>query len=160
MSMQKEIRKLLILPLLAYSFLVYGQNIDSIKVNSLIEQSISLMQQGEYERSRDISEEILRNDSAFCFGYVLLGITYARYVNESSHGHNTVERHLIYCLAIDMFEKAIEVNVDCTNQANQEIELFTPYLLSKDDIFIGNVEGEEVMVNGWINRKTTFRYKD
>lgn len=159
MSSQKNIRKLLIILLLACRF-AYGQNIDSIKVNSLIEQSISLMQQGGYERSRDISEEILRNDSAFCFGYVLLGITYARYVNESSHGHNTVERHLIYCLAIDMFEKAIEVNVDCTNQANQEIELFTPYLLSKDDIFIGNVEGEEVMVNGWINRKTTFRYKD
>ena len=59
-----------------------------------------------------------------------------------------------------MFEKAIEVSVDCANQAKQEIELFTPYLLSKDNIFIGYVEGEEVMVNSWINRKTTFRYKD
>ncbi len=160
MGMQKELRKFLIIPMLACSFLVLEQNNDSKKANSRIEQAFSLMQKGDYERSRDISEEILKNDSTFCFGYVLLGITYARYATDSTLGHNTVERNLIYCLAIDMFEKAIATNEDCTPQANREIKLFSSYLLSKEEIFIGNVEGEVFMVNGWINRKTTFRYKD
>jgi tetratricopeptide (TPR) repeat protein len=160
MGKKKELRKFLIIPLLACSFLVLGQNKDSKKANSRIEQAFSLMQQGDYERSRDISEDILKNDSTFCFGYVLLGITYANYATDSTLRHNTVERNLIYCLAIDMFEKAIATNEDCTPQANREIKTFSSYLLSKEEIFIGNVEGEVFMVNGWINRKTTFRYKD
>ncbi|MBR8538399.1 hypothetical protein KDU71_22710 [Carboxylicivirga sediminis] len=158
--MQNYLRKYFSIAFLLCGVITFGQSSDSLEIITLVRQSDSLRRQMNFEKSRDVAEQILKTDSTFCFAYILLGVTYARYAYECSNQKSTLEGHMIYCLAIDMFRKSKQIDNKCTEQANKFIETYSQYLLSDLEIFTGVNEGEEVMIEGWINRKTIFRYKD
>ncbi|WP_289055952.1 hypothetical protein [Carboxylicivirga marina] len=145
--------------LMLLSIVVTGQNRDSLRITSLVNESWISLQNTEYEKSRDIAEQILKIDEDYCFGYILLGTVYAKYANDCS-SKNNVEKGIIYCLAIDMFEKAKNANPTCAETANENIQIYSNYLVDKESVFIHIKEGEEVNIDDWIKRKTKFRYKD
>ncbi len=145
--------------LILLSVVVNGQNKDSLRITSLVNESWLSLQNTEYEKSRDIAEQILKIDEDYCFGYILLGTIYAKYANDSS-SKNNVEKGIIYCLAIDMFEKAKNTSPKCAETAIENIEIYSNYLVDRESVFIHIKEGEEVNINEWIKRKTKFRYKD
>ncbi|WP_430817791.1 hypothetical protein [Carboxylicivirga sp. RSCT41] len=145
--------------LMLLSVVAIGQNKDALRITSLVNESWLSIENAEYEKSRNIAEQILKIDEDYCFGYILLGTIYAKYANDSSNKNN-VEKGIIYCLAIDMFEKAKNVNPKCAEIANENIEIYSNYLVDRESVFIHIKEGEEVSIDDWIKRRTKFRYKD
>ncbi len=145
--------------LMLLSLVVTGQNKDSVRITSLVNESWQFLQNTEYEKSRDIAEQIFDLNEDYCFGYILLGTIYAKYANDSS-SKNNVEKGIIYCLAIDMFEKAKNANPKCAETANENIEIYSIYLVDRESVFINIKEGEVVNIDDWIKRKTKFRYKN
>ena len=90
---------------------------------------------------------------------MILGKVYANIPKDYLAGiiREEVEYQMIYCLAVDMFEKAKEVNTLCHENADKEIALYSKYFPilpwgTKDDSY-----GKEYLIKGWINRKTTVR---
>ncbi len=149
--------------LLAFCIVSRSQTTDSLEVNSLVKESYSYIQQRQFEKSRECAEQILKIDSTYCFAYMLIGTaytSYAKYSKENSTGENEIERSMIYCLAVDMFEKAKNIDSKCTEQAERMIKLYSYYFMHADEVFIDFYEGEEYMIDGWINRKTKVRFAD
>jgi len=133
-----------------------GQKKDSLRINILVENSVLLLEKNEYEKSRDLAEQIIKIDDKYCLGYFLLGMIYSKY----AHTKDYFESCLIYCLAIDMFEMAKKADLKCENDANKYIQLYSNYLLDREGIFVNIKEGEEISIDDWVNRKTKFRYKN
>ncbi|MCG8579418.1 MAG: hypothetical protein MI866_05855 [Bacteroidales bacterium] len=135
-----------------------AQSKDSLQIVSYIQESINYLENDQYEKSRDVTEKIIKIDKSYGETYLLLGIIYVTYANECDSLIDRIEKDQIYSLAIDMFEKAKKLDDNCEARANQHIEIYSNYLTSPE-IFISVYEGQEIYINGWINRKTKFRFR-
>jgi len=156
MKIQSGLRIGMMLILVFLSISIFGQKEDSLKINSLVKNSLLLLEKNEFEKSRNLAEQIIKIDDKYCLGYFIVGNIYAKY----AHTKDYFERCLIYCLVIDMYEKAKKANLKCERDANHYIELYSSYLLDRDGIFVDIKEGEEISIDDWVNRKTKFRYKN
>lgn len=143
---------------LLFNFVLYSQNADSISI--LFEQYDLSFKNKQYEQCRDYAEQVLQIDDLNCYAYMLLGKVYASipsdYLDEITK--ENIERNMIYCLVVDMFQKAKEVDTLCTEDADKEIALYSKYYPSSHFGFNDDMVGNEYILNGWINRKTTIRY--
>ncbi len=135
-----------------------AQNKDSLLIASYVHESINYLENDQYEKSRDAAEKISKIDKSYGETYLLLGLIYASYANECDSLINRIEKDQIYSLAIDMFEKAKKLDENCEARANQYIDIYSNYLTSPE-IFINVYEGQEIYINGWIKRKTKFRFR-
>nr|WP_319399954.1 hypothetical protein [uncultured Carboxylicivirga sp.] len=136
-----------------------AQQKDVNQIKSLATKSWRLLEEKQYEKSRDTAELLLKVDSCSSSTYALLGTIYAKYAAEGNTEDDLINRSLIYCLVIDMYEKAKQVDPGYTQQADTWIEVYSSYLPDHQSTFINIQERDEVILEGWINRKTKFRYK-
>jgi tetratricopeptide (TPR) repeat protein len=90
--------------------------------------------------------------------YLLMGICYA---TAKMHADDPVLSRCVYWVAVDMFQKAKQVDSSCAADANKLIATYKQYFPSKEDIFFHREvnEGTSFHVGGWINRTTTCRAK-
>ncbi len=88
--------------------------------------------------------------------YIMIGDMYA--ASTKSCGGNEIEKKAIYWVAVDKYMKAKRVDPEVADIANDRIRSYSIYFPPKEDIFFHNLnEGDEYIVECWINEKTTVR---
>ena len=88
--------------------------------------------------------------------YIIIGDMYA--ASTKNCGSNDLEKKAVYWAAVDKYRKAKRVDPDIADIANDRISSYSIYFPIKDDIFFhGLNEGDEYIVECWINEKTTIR---
>ncbi len=88
--------------------------------------------------------------------YLLIGKVYA--ASSKNIGENEFEQSAVFWAAVDMFNKAKNVDPNISAKANEEISKYSVYYPSQEEIFFNGYEiGEKYEVKGWINETTTVR---
>lgn len=88
---------------------------------------------------------------------ILMGIAYI--AGNSTFG-DEFERRTSYWVAVDMFQKAKNVDPSVAQKANSLINEYSQYFPTKEDLFFHSIaEGDRYTVGGWINRTTQARPK-
>ena len=88
--------------------------------------------------------------------YIMIGDMYA--ASNKSCGNNEIEKKAVYWVAVDKYYKAKQVDPEIADIANDRIKSYSIYFPPKEDIFFHNLnEGEEYIVECWINEKTIVR---
>jgi len=86
----------------------------------------------------------------------MIGDMYA--ASSKTCGGNDLEKKAVYWVAVDKYYKAKQVDPEIAELANSRIKSYSIYFPPREDIFFHNLnEGEEFMVECWINEKTTVR---
>jgi tetratricopeptide (TPR) repeat protein len=88
---------------------------------------------------------------------ILMGIAYI--AGNSSLG-DEFQRRTAYWVAVDMFQKAKNVDPSVADKATNLIREYRQYFPTKEDLFFHSIaEGDRYTVGGWINRTTQARPK-
>lgn len=88
---------------------------------------------------------------------ILMGIAY---IAGNSSLEDEFERRTVYWIAVDMFQKAKNVDPAVADKANSLISEYKQYFPTKEDLFFHSIaEGDSYTVGGWINRTTQARPK-
>ncbi len=88
--------------------------------------------------------------------YIMIVDMYA--ASSKSCGGNEMEKKAIYWVAVDKYYKAKQVDPENAEVANERIKSYSIYFPPKEDIFFHNLnEGDEFIVECWINEKTKIR---
>jgi len=88
--------------------------------------------------------------------YILIGQTYATAAN--TVGSNDFERKAVFWAAVDKFMRAKSVDPSVTEEATEQIRIFSAHFPALDEIFFNNLQqGDSYTVGGWINERTTVR---
>jgi len=87
--------------------------------------------------------------------YIIIGDMYAASKN---CGSTDLEKKAVYWVAVDKYYQAKRVDPDIADIANDRIRSYSIYFPPKEDIFFHNLnEGDEYIVECWINEKTKVR---
>lgn len=87
--------------------------------------------------------------------YIMIGDMYAASKN---CGSTDLEKKAVYWVAVDKYYQAKQVDPGVADIANDRIRSYSIYFPPKEDIFFHNLnEGDEYVVECWINEKTKIR---
>ncbi len=87
--------------------------------------------------------------------YIMIGDMYAASKN---CGSSDLDKKAIYWVAVDKYIMAKQIDPEVSDVANDRIKSYSIYFPPKEDIFFHNLnEGDEYVVECWINEKTTIR---
>ncbi|OFX87819.1 MAG: hypothetical protein A2W99_16015 [Bacteroidetes bacterium GWF2_33_16] len=136
---------------------INAQNSDSLRVKKFIEQGDKYRIEGEFEKAREYALKALELKPNYGLAYILIGSIYVS--SAELCGEEYLLKAIVYCLAVDMFEKAKEVDKSVSETADKFIEVYSRYFPSQEDIFGGPREGDKFKIECWINRETTVRYR-
>lgn len=94
--------------------------------------------------------------------YILVGKMYAQSAQKQQLGKKDIENQAGYWAAVDLFNKAKQVDAECTTEANQLIKIYSNYFPTKEEIFFepDYEAGKTVKVGGWIGKSTVVRSRD
>lgn len=94
--------------------------------------------------------------------YILVGKMYAQSAQKQGIGKKDIENQAGYWAAVDLFNKAKQVDAECATEANQNIKIYTNYFPTKEEIFFDPdyEAGKTVKVGGWIGKSTVVRSRD
>ena len=134
---------LLILFSLSLSINIFTQDLDSSNINSYINQATLFIKNGEYSKSRELFRKVLEIKPDYGEAYVLIGIAYVSSVKICK---DKPIPKMIYCLAVDMFEKALEVDTSIVKKATKYIEVYSNYFPSKEELLDLPREGEKFKI--------------
>ena len=88
--------------------------------------------------------------------YIMIGDMYAS--SSNTCGSNDLEKKAVYWVAVDKYYKAKQIDPENADVANDRIRSYSIYFPPKEDIFFHNLnEGDEFVVECWINEKTKIR---
>ena len=135
-----------------------SQKADPLLFNSYLEKAQFYLEHKEYEKARDNALKALEIDSLSGRAYLMIGYAYTEF--SKSPEVKYFPKCMIYCLAVDKFQKAMEVDPNVKERAEMLIKLYTRYFLSREDIFSEIREGDKYKVGYWINEETTVRFSD
>lgn len=110
-----------------------------------------------FEQGRDYARKaaaLNRNDGE---PYIIIGTLYAESAKECGGGDSFYSK-VAYWAAVDQFVKAKSIDPSIAEKANKYISAYSQNFPKVEDIFFhGFEEGQEYMVECWINEKTTVR---
>ncbi len=90
--------------------------------------------------------------------HILIGNIYAH--ESAKYGESDFDHQTVYWVAIDRFKKAKQIDPQCSDEADKQINLYSQYLPDKETgFFHGIQEGESYKIGSWINETTTVRYR-
>jgi len=133
---------------------------DDLKANmNFLISNIALMQKN-YTKVRQFALRALEANPNFGRAYINIGQAYAATAT-SVYPDDTVLRKLVYCAAVDKFERARQVDPSIAADANSLISSYRGYFPSTEEVFMHpDVEtGSSFTVGGWINERTTVRVR-
>lgn len=133
-----------------------AQNPDSLLVNDLNRKAHLAFNAKEYEECRAYALQSLKIDSTFGEAYIIIGFAYIDSRNLCFE--DKFNQGMIICLAVDMFEKAKQVDPYVTERADKLISVYSKYFPSKEAAFIDIPSGQKYKIGCWINEETTVRY--
>ncbi len=140
------------------SCLIKAQDYDSSKIKTYMNQSYTYFSEKDYEKCREYSLKVLEIDSTFGDAYLLIG---SAYINSAkSCGKDNFSEHVVCCLAVDKFQKAMEVDKSVVEKATKLIDVYSKNFPSKEAMFINPKVGQEYKVECWINETTVVRFSD
>ena len=88
--------------------------------------------------------------------YIMIGDMYA--ASNNICGDNDLAKKAVYWVAVDKYYKAKQVDPKVAEVADDRIRSYSIYFPPKEDIFFHNLnEGDEYLVECWINEKTRIR---
>ncbi|MBI9056752.1 MAG: hypothetical protein JEZ01_03165 [Labilibaculum sp.] len=129
---------------------------DSLNIDSCLKKAVFCLRQKEFEMSREYSLKAIEMDSLCGEAYLLIGYAYGEFTRslEVKYFH----KKLIFCLAVEKFQKAMEVDPSVTEKAESLMESYSRHFLLRDEFHDDFKDGDKFRVNYWINEETTFRY--
>ena len=133
---------------------------DDLKASAnFLISNIALMQKN-YSKVRQFATRALEANPNFGRAYINIGQAYAA-TAASVYPDDMVLRKIVYCLAVDKFERARQVDPSIAADANSLISSYRAYFPSTEEVFMHpDVEaGASFTVGGWINERTTVRVK-
>jgi len=94
--------------------------------------------------------------------YILVGKMYAQSAQQQKIGTKDIENQAGYWAAVDMFNKAKQVDRECAAEADQLNRIYSNYFPTKEEIFFDPdyEAGKTVKVGGWIGTSTVVRSRD
>lgn len=129
-------------------------NEDKIKALNLL--AAINYEQHNYPQARANALKILQINPSYGKAYMFIGDLYAasaQMCNDDDLGGKTV-----FWAAIDMYQKAKNVDPTVADEANGKIGQYSRYYPAKDDLFFRDMhEGDSFTVGCWINETTTIR---
>lgn len=99
------------------------------------------------------SLELIPKDGSL---YIMIGDMYASSAKEC--GSNDLTSKVAYWAAVDMYQKARQIDSTVADRANNRINTYKQYFPKKETIFFHDLsEGDSYEVECWINETTTVR---
>lgn len=145
-----------LLLLLAGRASFFAQEPGSFTVKSYMKQASQSYNAKDYEKCRDYALKAIGVDSTYGKAYILIGIAYVG--SAKTCFKHSFEESMVYCLAVDKFQKAKEVDESVKEEAEKLIKVYSKYFPSREGFFIEPVAGEKYLVKCWINEYTTVRF--
>jgi tetratricopeptide (TPR) repeat protein len=118
---------------------------------------------GQLAQARRYYREAINLKSDFGRAYLAIGDVYVSAVSECGGSKMSRQDKAVYWLALDMYQRAKQVNPDLASTANNNIRTYSQYMPSQEDIFYVDEwkVGESVRIDygcySWINETTTVR---
>jgi len=120
-------------------------------------------QMGNLPRARTYYRRALEQEPNYGRAYIAIGDLYAQTVSECGGSKMSRGDKAVYWLAVDMYQRAKQVDESVASTANSKIRTYRKYFPTAEDIFYRDdmVEGESFRVDydcySWINETTTVR---
>ncbi len=116
---------------------------------------ITFRELGNLSLARDYARKAAQEDPDNGFAYLLTGNIIA---SAKSCGEDDFEKKALYWLAVDYFNKAKQADPELTEVANKSIADYSQLFPDVETIFFhGYKEGDEYLIECWINEKTRVR---
>ncbi len=117
----------------------------------------------QYSKARDLARKAIENQAGWGTPYMLIGDLYAS--STSSVKSDGVNGRTAYYAAVDMYEKAKDVDPSVSDKADEKIKKYRAAFPSQDDktnYFMQKSKpfpaiGQRISVGGWIGQSTTVR---
>jgi len=112
---------------------------------------------GQFSQARNYALKAAALKGDFGQPYVLIAIMYAE--SSSACGTNAFEQASVYWLAVDMLQKAKQIDPTIAEQANKYINAYSGRYPNKEDAFMNSVTpGMTVKIGCWIQGSTSARF--
>ena len=109
---------------------------------------------GNYSKARDAARRAAQVDPTAGEPYLIIGMLYA----ESSKQFTGLDANIVFCAAVDKFQKAKAIDAGVADRANDLIRAYSQYFPKVEDIFFNDYnEGQTYSIGGWIGETTTIR---
>ena len=114
----------------------------------------------DFPTSRSFAKKAISAKPNWGDPYMLIGSMYAQSAGKKEISDKDIENQYAYWAACDMFKKAAAVDAEIAVKASNSVKTYSVYFPNKEEAFFyGLQEGQEVTIGGWINVKTTARFK-
>lgn len=128
------------------------------KSNYLTKLATLELNNKDYIKTRDFAKQVLELTPASGTAYFLIGSAYM----STKLSDDDFENRTVFWVAVDNFIKAKNVDPTLTDRANESIAICAANYPKVDDAFFRDIllkEGESYTVKGWINERTTARFR-
>ena len=118
---------------------------------------------GNFSQARSFYRKALDQKDDFGRAYLAIGDLYVRAVSECGGSKMSRDDKAVYWLAVDMYQRAKQVDASVETAANSKISSYSKYYPNQEDIFYRDdwTQGESFRIDygcySWINRSTTVR---
>jgi tetratricopeptide (TPR) repeat protein len=118
---------------------------------------------GNLSKARSLYRKALSNKSDFGRAYIAIGDLYAKAVSQCGGSKMARNDKAVYWLAVDMYQKAKQVDASVASTANSKISTYRKYFPNQEDIFYRDdwEAGQSFTIDygcySWINETTTVR---
>ncbi|MBE0674621.1 MAG: tetratricopeptide repeat protein [Bacteroidales bacterium] len=112
---------------------------------------------GDNQKARDYAKRAIEQNPDNGTAHFLVGSAYAG----TKLGDDEFENKTVFWIAVDYYVKARNLDPQLTDRANESIEACSANFPKKDEAFFVGIydEGVPYTVKGWINERTTVRFK-
>ena len=116
---------------------------------------ITYRELGNHSLARSYARQARDADPLSGHPYILIGSIYAA---SKACGEDELGEKAVYWIAVDYFIKAKSIDPELAEVANKNISLYSQHFPDTESIFFhGYKEGDEYLVECWINEKTKVR---
>lgn len=114
----------------------------------------------DFVKSRSFARKAISANPSWGDPYMLIGNMYAQAAVKKEISDKDIENQYAFWAACDMFKKAASVDAKVAEKAQNSVNTYSTYFPNKEEAFFyGLQDGQEVTIGGWINVKTTARFK-
>jgi len=130
----------------------------SQKGEYLYQMAILELSQDRYSKARSHALRAIEARPNWGAPYIVIGKAYA--LSANTLGSKEIEKKSAYWAAVDKFMKAKSIDPSFTDEANEQIRVYSAHFPGTEEIFFEGLEvGSTYTVGGWINERTTIRTK-
>jgi tetratricopeptide (TPR) repeat protein len=115
------------------------------------------LQSNNYVKARDFAKQAIEYNPNNGAAHLIIGTAYA----STRLGDDEFENKTVFWIAVDYLVKAKNLDPQLSEKANESIEACSANFPKKDEAFFVGIydEGAPYTVKGWINERTTVRFR-